>query len=145
MLSGKKTLPFIFFSLLSVLFLFGFSSCDDSSASSAEDVEQADVVNHGQEEVIFAIFGKWDGTIPNSWSRSGRYYSDDNKNGFYADAIYNTYKTNWTGKYIYLARNFRDENQELLVEGDMLLFFDIKENNSDGYYIYFNMLPLEDD
>ena len=148
MISRKKTFLLILFSLLPYA-LFLCSSCSDSSSDSEDEVYQVEVVETGTSNEKKALQDKFsqyfDYKVPVTWTRSNRYYSQDDENGFSADVICNTYLQNWQGKWIYLARNFRNEDNEKMYD-DIVFFFDNKDSCPDGYYIYLNTLtpPSED-
>lgn len=134
--------------LLSMSALLLFAACDDS-ASGEEEIDQIVAAETGSLEKKNELWYKWaeNYLIPETWVRSERFYSETNKNGYYADAIRDGYRENWQGKHIYLAYNFKDENENSLCGEDsyIIFFFDNKFSNSDGYYIYYNLLPLRDE
>ncbi|MBQ9539032.1 MAG: hypothetical protein IJU95_07150 [Treponema sp.] len=119
------------------------ASCDDSASSSDEEIEQVEAKDKGSRDEINDLRSKYDWSLPENWIRSHTYYSADNVNGYDADVINFTFQQNWQGKNLYLARNFKKENGEILVNGDIIFYFDDKLENSDGYYIYYNKLPLD--
>ena len=133
-------------SMASVLLLF--AACDDSAVAD-EEIEQIEAAETGSADRKAELWRKWTENliIPETWVRSQRPYSEDKEDGYSADTISNTYQQNWQGKYIYLAYNFRNEDGNFLCGSDsyIIFFFDNKYSNDDGYYIYYNTLPLKDE
>ncbi len=147
MVFHKKILQMLLLPVISVAAVLLFLSCDDS-ASGEEDIEQIVASEKGDSDIKNSLWNKWAENLilPETWVRSPRPYSEDNEDGYTdTDAIFMTYQQNWQGKPIYLARNFRDEDGKILIEGDIIFFFDNKYSNDDGYYIYYNTLPLKDE
>ncbi|MCR5621055.1 MAG: hypothetical protein K6G18_04290 [Treponema sp.] len=144
MFSTKR--PFIVFiiAILSALFLSCFTSCDDSAAGSDEDTDEpAALTTDSSYEARLDLYTKWKGIIPDGWTRSSRPYSEDNEKGYSADTLINTFMQSSNGKALYMAHNFKDEHGTTMYD-DILFYFDYKANNPDGYYIYFNTLPIDE-
>ena len=137
MIFRKKNLPLILLLFISVLFSFG--SCDDSASA-----PQVEADEKGTDDEKRSLHGLWKGTIPETWVRSDYAYSKDNGDGYSADVIVKTWQQNWEGKWLYLAHNFKNGKGEKMY-GDIIFFFDNKSSCTDGYYIYLNTLPLEDE
>ena len=118
----KRLFRCVLFSIVPMLLLC--TACDDSASSKDDDIEQVAVpqTNASYDDAL-ALFRKWNGTVPSGWTRSSRYYSADNQTGFSADVFYSYLPSNWQGKQLHLAHNFKDEDGNVMYE-DIIFFFD---------------------
>lgn len=144
MVFAKKALLPLFLSVIAAIPLSVLvSACDDAASGSDEGaIEQIEAINTGSAAEQKALLEKYNGTIPDTWTRSDRPYSRDNADRYGAEVLIYLWRENWQGKHLYLAHNFKDEDKAVMYE-DIIFYFDNKDSCTDGYYIYLNTLPIE--